>query len=271
MPFATFYVSLRVKIMNQSESFTVEIDSIPVHCTRQGSGAPVLLLHGWGCNTDTMASIAATVAQTNTAISVDFPGFGLTPEPDSVWGVEQYTRLIEKLAKKLGLQCPTLIGHSFGGRVSIVYASRNATDKVILVDAAGVPPIRPIKYYFKVYSYKLLKRLTLLIYGKDKGTRRIQQMQAKRGSADYAAASPRMRAILSKVVNEDLRSLMPSIEAPTLLIWGENDTATPMRDARIMEKLIPGAALVSFPGCGHYSFLDNPRQFAAVLNSFLKS
>lgn len=80
-----------------------------------------------------------------------------------------------------------------------------------------------------------------------------------------------MRAILSRVVNEDLRSVMPGISAPTLLVWGENDTATPMRDARIMERLIPGAGLVSFPGCGHYSFLDNPVQFAAVLRSFLKS
>ena len=80
-----------------------------------------------------------------------------------------------------------------------------------------------------------------------------------------------MRAILSKCVNEDLCSVMPSIKAPTLLIWGENDTATPMRDARIIERLVPGAGLVSFPGCGHYSFLDNPVQFAAVLNSFLQS
>lgn len=80
-----------------------------------------------------------------------------------------------------------------------------------------------------------------------------------------------MRAILSKVVNEDLKSVMPSIKAPTLLIWGEDDTATPMRDARTMERLIPDAGLVSFPGCGHYSFLDNRGQFAAVLRSFLNS
>lgn len=80
-----------------------------------------------------------------------------------------------------------------------------------------------------------------------------------------------MRAILSRCVNEDLRHVMPRIKAPVLLVWGENDTATPMRDARIMERLIPDAGLVSFPGCGHYSFLDNPAQFTAVLRSFLRS
>ena len=63
---------------------------------------------------------------------------------------------------------------------------------------------------------------------------------------------------------------MPHIQAPTLLIWGENDTATPLADAKKMEKLIPDAGLVSFPGCGHYSFLDNPVGFRAVLKSFLQ-
>ena len=78
-----------------------------------------------------------------------------------------------------------------------------------------------------------------------------------------------MRRILSKVVNEDLSDRLSLIKAPTLLIWGENDTATPLKDAKKMEQLIPDAGLVSFPGCGHYSFLDNPGQFAAVLRSFL--
>ena len=79
-----------------------------------------------------------------------------------------------------------------------------------------------------------------------------------------------MRMVMSRSVNQDLKHLMPKIKAPTLLIWGENDTATPLRDAKTMEKLIPDAGLVSFKGAGHYSFLDNPVQFRAVIQSFLK-
>ncbi|MDE6317270.1 MAG: alpha/beta hydrolase [Muribaculaceae bacterium] len=78
-----------------------------------------------------------------------------------------------------------------------------------------------------------------------------------------------MKAILSKVVNEDLCHLMPKISAPTLLIWGKNDTATPLSDAKKMEKLIPDVGLVAFDDSGHYSFLDNRAGFAAVLNSFI--
>jgi len=248
----------------------VEIDGIPVHYTVEGSGAPIVLMHGWGCNNSTLASVAAVASRTHTVYNVDFPGFGATPKPPEVWGIDAYTRLIEGFTAKLNLDSPVLLGHSFGGRVGILYASRNSVSKLILVDAAGVKPKRGLKYYYKVYTYKFIKRVLNLLYGKEKAQSRLEAMR-KRGSADYAAASPRMRAILSKVVNEDLRQVMPRIKAPTLLIWGENDTATPMRDARIMERLIPDAGLVSFPGCGHYSFLDNPVQFAAVLHSFLKS
>jgi pimeloyl-ACP methyl ester carboxylesterase len=78
-----------------------------------------------------------------------------------------------------------------------------------------------------------------------------------------------MRAILSKVVNEDLCDLMPKISAPTLLFWGENDTATPLSDAKKMESLIPDAGLVTVAGAGHFSFLENPQLFERVLASFL--
>ena len=108
-----------------------------------------------------------------------------------------------------------------------------------------------------------------LIYGKSKAERKLDARRAKAGSSDYASASPMMRRILSRVVNEDLTDRLPLVKVPVLLVWGENDTATPLSDARTMERLIPDAGLVSFPGCGHYSFLDNPVQFAAVLRSFL--
>ena len=247
----------------------IKINGLNFHYTVQGSGSPIVLMHGWGCNLTTLASIEKVAAESHTVYNVDFPGFGESEEPNEVWGVELYTQLIEKFIEAEGIENPILLGHSFGGRVGILYSSRNKVKKLILVDAAGVKPRRSLKYYFKVYTYKLGKKLMPLIYGKKGAQERIEQMRAKRGSSDYNNASPMMRAILSKVVNEDLKHCMPKISAPTLLIWGENDTATPLRDAQIMEKLIPDAGLVSFPGCGHYSFLDNPIQFAAVLRSFI--
>lgn len=249
----------------------IELSGVKVNYTVSGHGPDMILMHGWGCQASTLQSIDKVAAETHTVYNIDFPGFGSSQEPPEVWGVEDYARMLREFIERNGITDPVLLGHSFGGRVAIVYASEYPVSKVILVDAAGVKPRRSLRYYLKVYSFKAMKRIAPLVMGKKKAAEYIERQRAKRGSSDYSSSSPMMRAVMSKVVNEDLRNLMPKIKAPTLLVWGENDTATPIRDARIMEKLIPGAGLVSFPGCGHYSFLDNPVQFAAVLRSFLRS
>lgn len=253
----------KAEINGTSIAYTVE----------PGTGAPVVLMHGWGCRRSTLASVEQVVRRLGRPLlNVDFPGFGDSSEPPEVWGVEQYTDAMERLLDAEGIgPDAVLLGHSFGGRVGIVMASRRPVGKLILVDAAGVKPRRTLGYRLRVWRFKAIKRLMYLTMGRTRAEQRLDRLRAKAGSSDYASASPRMRAILSRVVNEDLTHLMPLIKAPTLLIWGENDTATPMADARTMERLIPGAGLVSFPGCGHYSFLDNPGQFAAVLCSFLNS
>ena len=235
----------------------------------EGDGYPVILMHGWGCNHTTVASIERLLTPHFKVYNLDFPGFGGSSTPPAVWGVEEYTRLLEAFVKTEAIERPILIGHSFGGRVSILFASRNATHKVILVDAAGVKPRRPLKYYVKVYSFKLWKRLLPLVVGRKRADETIEAYRRKSGSADYNALTGTMRNILVKVVNEDLKAVMPRIQCPVLLIWGKNDTATPLRDARTMERLIPDAGLVAFDDAGHYSFLDKPYEFNAVVQNFL--
>lgn len=247
------------------------LEGLNLHYTDSEKGQKtIFLLHGWGCNHSTLAfpeRIALSCGYR--VVNVDFPGFGDSEEPKAVWGVEDYTRQFEALVKELGVESPILLGHSFGGRVGILYASRNKVEKLILVDAAGIKPKRSFNYYRKVYTFKFIKHMMYLFLGKEKAEQRLDSRRAKAGSSDYANASPMMRRILSKVVNEDLTNQLHKIQAPTLLIWGENDTATPLADAKTMERLIPDAGLVSFPGCGHYSFLENMPQFSAVLQSFI--
>lgn len=254
---------------------TLTHNGVTMHYTDTGNGKDtVILMHGWGCTSQTVESIRARLAANHRVLTVDLPGHGLSTEPPELpdgqpWGVNEFTLMIEELARKEKIDSPILIGHSYGGRIGIMYASRNTVAKMVLVDAAGVKPRRPLSYYLKVYSFKLSKWATRLALGKKKAEARIEAMRSKRGSADYRAASPMMRRVMARSVNQDLCDLMPLIKTPTLLMWGENDTATPLADAKKMERLIPGAGLVSFTGCGHYSFLDNPRAFGMVLDNFL--
>ena len=97
----------------------------------------------------------------------------------------------------------------------------------------------------------------------------LDQRRAKSGSSDYNSATPMMRAILSKCVNEDLCGVMPRISAPVMLFWGDKDTATPISDAHRMAKLIPDAGLVVAEGAGHFAFLEQPELWHATLMNFL--
>lgn len=236
----------------------------------QGTGPVVLFLHGWGCDSSIFDRFADFLSTGCQVVSLDFPGFGQSEEPGHVWGVEEYTVMVEQFVQDMGFGSVTLIGHSFGGRVSILYSSRNDVRSVVLVDSAGIKPARSLRYYVKVYSFKLMKRMMFLLYGEAKAKVKLDEYRKSKGSADYRNATPLMRAVLSKVVNEDLKHVMPKIKAPVLLFWGENDTATPLSDAKKMEKLIADAGLVTVPGAGHFSFIESPDLFKAVLKSFLK-
>ena len=97
----------------------------------------------------------------------------------------------------------------------------------------------------------------------------VEKLQRKYGSADYRNATPLMRQVMVKAINEDLTDYLPNIKVPTLLVWGDMDTATPLADAKIMEELIPDAGLVILKNTGHYSFLEDFYTFSRVIESFL--
>lgn len=239
------------------------VSGLQVNYRTGGQGRPMILMHGWGCDSSALGLFERVGMEKHTVYNIDMPGFGKSDEPLTPWGVEEYTRMLEEFVYALEIENPVVLGHSFGGRIAILYASRNPVRRLILVDAAGIRPQRSLKYYAKVYSFKIAKLLYPALVGRERAAQLIDSMRSRRGSYDYNNCSPMMRKVMVKVVNSDLRSVMKNIKAPTMLLWGEKDTATPMRDARLMLKYIPDAGLVSFPGAGHFSFIDNPYQSAA--------
>lgn len=251
------------------------INGVAVHCRVEGSGDPLLLLHGWGGEADSFLPVARHYAARYTVYSLDFPGFGLSDQPPAAWSVDEYAALLDGFMQARGLSGVTVIAHSFGGRVAILSAVRYAGcfKKMILVDSAGLIPRRGPKYYSRVYTYKILKKIArwsgmcrlLRCLGMD-----VEKWVRKRaGSSDYRALGDIMRATFVRVVNQDLKPFLGKINVPVLLIWGENDRDTPVSFGRIMEKEIPDAGLVIFEGAGHFSYLDRFSQFIRVVDAFL--
>lgn len=252
----------------------ITINDLTIHYTVKGTGDYVFLLHGWGSSLKLFEPLADVISEKYTVVSLDFPGFGSSDEPKEIWEVSAYSSFLIAFISQFPCEKVVLLGHSFGGRVIIKTASVPklpfSIDKIILVDSAGILPKRTLKYKAKVRFYKLGKAFLSIPPLTRVFPHALDNYRKKLGSADYNSASQIMRNILVKTVNEDLTSLLKNIQAPTLLIWGEEDTATPVSDGRLMEKLIDGAGLVVLKKAGHYSFLDQSYAFHKIVKSFLK-
>lgn len=249
-----------------------KINDIKIHYKVAGQGKPLILLHGWGAQMTTLRPVQQYLQRSFCTYSVDLPGFGLSDPPPYPWGVAEYADAINGLLDSLELHDPIILGHSFGGKVAIFMAAKGRLmRKLILVDSAGIRAPRTPRYYFKVYSYKLARRVLELPGLKRIFHKKLEAYRNRAGSEDYRNAQGVMRQILVKIVNEDLTGLLPDVGVPTLLVWGELDTATPVSDGKMMEKLIPDAGLVVLPNAGHYSYLDRLPDFLKIIGTFLKS
>ena len=250
------------------------IDGIKINYDIKGEGAPVLLLHGWGANITLFNGLMTLISKKYKAIALDMPGFGESSEPSEPWSVDNYVNFVLKFIDFLGIDNELiLLGHSFGGRVIIKMMSKAnlpfKVSKIILTGSAGIKPKKTFMQKSKLLAYKMTKGVLNCAPIKKAFPDALENLRKKNGSADYNSASPTMRATLVKVVNEDLTFFLPEIKAPTLLIWGKNDTATPISDGELMEKLIKDSGLVKIDGAGHYSFLEQPFIFHKVTASFL--
>lgn len=232
----------------------------------EGQGAPLLFLHGWGTDSTSFHQLKQHFSANYQLISVDFPGFGKSPEPLEAWTLSQYISMVNALIKQLELPSFSLIGHSFGCRVATGIKGAN---KLVLIGAAGIKPKRRFSYYIKIFGYKLLKFLHHIPLFRSLLQRPLDAYRTLYASSDYQQASPIMKQTLSKVVNHDLSAIYHTIETPTLLIFGTNDTETPVRDGRIMEHEMKNAALIEIEGAGHYVFLEKPFETSLIIDSFL--
>ncbi len=248
------------------------IDGINLNYIIEGKGQDVLILHGWGANINTVLPIVNILKDKFRVHALDLPGFGKSQEPNEPIDSFKYADIVKKYMDNMGIEKVTLIGHSFGGKLSIILGSKypEIVDKIVLVNSAGLKPRRGLKYYIKVYSFKTLRFFYKNFFFWLKNEEKMEKFYSKFGSTDYKDASGVMRKILVIVVNENLLDLLGKIKAPTLLIWGDKDQATPLYMGKIMEKQIPDSGLVIFEGAGHFSYLDDYQRFSVILKNFLQ-
>ena len=251
----------------------VKIQDWNINYEIMGEGNPVILLHGWLCSLETMKPVANSLSQNFKVYLVDIVGFGKSDLPDYPLNTDDFGDFLKEFVNKLNIKSPILIGHSNGGRMIINAVGRGIVEakKIVLMDSAGIIPKRKPNYYIKVGVFKagkaVLNKLPNICGMKELKEKLLNNV----GSADYKASAPVLKETMKTILNEDVSPLLPNIKVPTLLIWGTNDTATPISDGKKMESLIPDCGIVEYKNSGHFAYLENIQNCNAVLNEFFKN
>jgi pimeloyl-ACP methyl ester carboxylesterase len=254
----------------------LEINGRTVSTHICGQGDPVMVLHGWGTSGNAMGGIPAGIAEAGFQVHTpDLPGFGSTPPPPTAWSVADYAEWVCQYMQHFHLDSVRLIGHSFGGRISIYLATiyPHKVRQIVLTSSAGVRPTPSAKMRAYHTGRRMLFTVLSLpgLQGLQAPLRRwLFERMASPDAKAAAAEGGVMYDTLKRVVNEDLVPLAANINAPTLLIWGDQDADTPLADARVFENIIPDAGLVVFEGAGHYAYAERQSDFIRVVSHFFR-
>lgn len=277
---------LKEKYANEFSKF-VEIDGMQVHYRIEGKGMPIVLIHGTGASLHTWDDWTLKLKENYQVIRMDLPAFGLTgPNKSGDYSIKQYTQFLEEFVVKMKLDSIFLAGNSLGGNIAWNYASKNPekVQKLILVDASGLPTNKPQPWIFKMAKTPVLSKLFLYITPKsiiEDNLKQVYEDDTKISDAlitrfhDMALREGNRKAFVDRAKIDfttseaSKKEQLQNIQTPTLLIWGAKDTWIPLDNGKRMDALLPNSKLVVLQNSGHVPMEENPKESFKVLNDFL--
>lgn len=213
-------------------------------------GQAVVFLHGWGGGIQSFSAAYNAVCD----LGYNAVNFAFPKDVPSDWGVYEYAAHVHEFFRRHGIEKPIIVGHSFGGRVGIILASKGVCGGLVLVDSAGMKPkpslikkIRVARYRYRVRRGKPLDGM---------------------GSKDYNSLKAEMRPVFVRIVNTHLERLLEHIHCPSLIIWGKRDKDTPPYMARRLNRRIAGSRLEYIDG-DHFCYIQSHYAFVKLLKNFL--
>jgi pimeloyl-ACP methyl ester carboxylesterase len=189
--------------------------------------------------------------------------------PPNEWNLDDYVEFVAEFVGKLNIAVDAVVGHSFGGRIIIKgVASENIrTEKIVLIASAGVAERHTVRRSAIKSATKLGSAIAWLppfIFFR----RQLRSKLYESIGSDYLRAGS-MKNIYLNIIKEDLSSSARQIKCPALLIWGDRDATTPMREGLRFSKLIEKSTLKVIEGAGHFVHQQQARKVAAYINEFI--
>jgi pimeloyl-ACP methyl ester carboxylesterase len=277
----------------------LEVQYVTLHGHRRafvktGTGPALLLLHGLGCDHTTWAPVIRELARRHTVIAPDLLGHGLSDKPRADYSLGGYANGMRDLLTVLGIDRVTVVGHSFGGGVAMQFAYQfpDRTDRMVLVAPGGLgPEVTPAIRAITTPGFGTLMRVLTLPGLRHLGvaglralagtglaaTRDLDEVaeifDSFRDRSTVAAIRHVTRAVVDfkgQIVTMTDRAYLTEA-VPMCVIWGEDDTVIPSRQAHTVEALAPGARVEVIPNAGHFPHKDHPQRFVRIVTGFLRS
>lgn len=232
-----------------------------------GKGKNLILIHGWGTDVSTFWPIVDFLKDNFTLWLIDLPGFGRSEVPKKTLTISDFAKIIAEFIKKNKIKEPTVLGHSYGGKIAIKLASLypNLIDKLILEGSSG---IRPKKTLFQILIFPVVKIAYFLLPDIFNARAKIRNKLYKKLESDYADVGA-MKNIFLNTLKEDISSDLPKIKAETLFIWGEQDRAVPLKSGKRMYQLIKNSRLVILEDTDHFPHIKQPERTAYYVKDFV--
>ena len=217
------------------------------------NGYPLIMLHGWGQNLQSLQPMGELLENRSNVHIIDLPGFGKSAPPPEDWDTAQYADRVYQYLEAEGIEAADMLGHSFGGRVSIrlAYKYPQKVRSITLINSGGLQRQRTLKQSLRSQWVRNMRNAFKIspLYRDELLTWHSQNY----GSRDYLNAGA-LKGTLVKTVSEDLTEIAKQIPIPVLLLWGEADTETPIEMGHRYHRLFSNSELITIPNRDHFMF-----------------
>lgn len=234
---------------------------------------PILILHGWNLSSEKFKPLEDEFLKHGyKVLCPDLPGFGKENIPDKPLVLSDYVSFVKTKLSLVGIEKVILIGHSFGGRISIKLTTENPQllYALILTGTPGIIPVSKSKVIFFIFLAKVGKKVFSLPFFNLFQSKARQLLYRVAHASDFYNTNKKMRDTFKNIVKENLVPYLPQINVPTLLLWGAEDKIIPVRIAEEMNKIIKNSKLGVIDNARHGVPWTHPKEFADAVKKFLE-
>ena len=261
----------------------MQIKGMKVHYRDEGEGPPIVLIHGTGASLHTWEDWTTDLVKNYRVIRLDLPAYGLTgQDPQKRYSSKDYVDLLHAFLGELKVDKFHLAGNSLGGLISWLYASYHPekVEQLVLLDPSGFP-FKNTPMVIKMAKTPILNNFIRYITPRSFIEKNIKEVYydetlIKESTIDryhdLSQYKGNRQAFIDRayVEREDYTERLGLIQAPTLILWGENDAWIPVSDAPKFKAAIKDAQMVIMPNTGHVPMEERPRESLAFVLDFLR-